>query len=226
MLSSQGDGTGTTDQALAPKTITGATTADPVVITLASHGYSDGDYLFIEGATGTTEINGLRVVTNKDTNTFEVTEPDGTTIGSAGTFGGTCTCAPAFVYAPTSTEVAVITRLNGYAYDSAFDDSKYFDITALTNGIEVRWYRNDAILKTLTATPVKIWNQWYLNAGVDAQAVDAGVANQTHSPLRWSFFKGCGELRIDGGQTEFIAVIIRDDVSGLGAQEMAIQGHF
>lgn len=54
------------------KTITGATAADPVVITAASHGFSDGWLVKIYDIVGMTELNGLIVrVASQDTNTFE-----------------------------------------------------------------------------------------------------------------------------------------------------------
>lgn len=68
-----------------PITITGATAADPVVITAASHGLSDGDIVKIRGVVGMTEINGKKYkVANNDTNTFELTTLDGSDVdGSA-----------------------------------------------------------------------------------------------------------------------------------------------
>ena len=54
------------------KTITGATAADPVVITAIAHGFLDGWLVRISDVTGMDEINGRIVrVANKDTNTFE-----------------------------------------------------------------------------------------------------------------------------------------------------------
>lgn len=62
----------------ASKTITGATQADPVVVTATSHGYSDGDYVDISEVVGMTEVNGKRfIVANKTANTFELTDEDG-----------------------------------------------------------------------------------------------------------------------------------------------------
>jgi hypothetical protein len=225
-MSTQGDGTGTTSQIVVVKTITGATTASPTVVTLASHGYSNGDYLFIEGATGTTEINGLRVVAAKTENTFQLTTPAGVAIGSAGTFGGTVTCAPAFVYKPASGKVAILERLVGYAFDATYDGGGYMGISALTNGIEVKWYRNDSSLVTLTAQPVKTWPQWSLGAGVDVGSGDGGAAQKTQALLRWTLSKGGGPLRVDGNQDELIAIIMRDTMTGVDAQEMSIQGNF
>ena len=58
-----------------PITITGATTADPVVITAVDHGLSNGDYVRIDGLVGMTELNGNTYkVANKADDTFELTD--------------------------------------------------------------------------------------------------------------------------------------------------------
>jgi len=66
-------------------TISGATQANPVVITATGHGYSNGDEIEISGVVGMTELNGKRyLVANKTTNTFEITNIDGTNINGTG----------------------------------------------------------------------------------------------------------------------------------------------
>ena len=75
-------------------TISGATVADPVVITDTSHGYADGDEVFIGAVGGMTELNGkYYLVSNKTTNTFELQDVDGANIDgsayTAYTSGGT-----------------------------------------------------------------------------------------------------------------------------------------
>ena len=63
------------------RTITGATAADPVVITATSHGFADGDEVQIDNVVGMTEINARRyVVANQTANTFELTDEDGNDI--------------------------------------------------------------------------------------------------------------------------------------------------
>ena len=63
------------------KTISGATQANPVVITATSHGYSNGDEISITSVSGMTELNNKRyLVANITTNTFEITNVDGTNI--------------------------------------------------------------------------------------------------------------------------------------------------
>lgn len=62
-----------------PKIITGATKASPVVITCASHGFSNGDKVRIRGVKGMTELNRFRfTIANVSTNTFELLGVDGT----------------------------------------------------------------------------------------------------------------------------------------------------
>lgn len=70
------------------KTISGATAADPVVITATSHGFTNGNHIKITGVEGMTELNGLEVVVaNKTDHTFECLGLDGTTF-TAYTSGG------------------------------------------------------------------------------------------------------------------------------------------
>jgi hypothetical protein len=70
-------------------TISGATRADPCVITATSHGFIDTDEVFIDSVVGMTELNGNRYrIENKTTNTFELRDVDSTgftTYSSAGT---------------------------------------------------------------------------------------------------------------------------------------------
>ncbi len=225
-MSSQGNGTGVRDWAIAVQSISGATTATPTVLTAAApHGYLEGDYIFIEGATGTTEINGLRKVKNPDINTFEITKPDGTEIGTVNIFGGTVTCAIAFVYVPR--RKVIVERFVGYAHDDSYDSTKYLGIDELPNGIEIKVFENDIPIKTLTTAPVKKWIQWACNAGVDAGNADGGVGQQTQTLLRWSIFKSLDRtgLIIDGRSDQLVAVIIRDTLTGLLGQELSAQGH-
>ena len=57
----------------ASKTISGLTAANPWVVTATSHGYADGDHVWINSVAGMTEVNGRRfTVANKTTNTFEL----------------------------------------------------------------------------------------------------------------------------------------------------------
>ena len=89
------------------KTITGATAADPVVITVAAHGLSNDDVIAIWDVGGMTDLNGKRyIIQDVTTNTFSLTDENGNAIdGSefdAYTSGGSCglvSAAPEFGYA-------------------------------------------------------------------------------------------------------------------------------
>lgn len=68
-----------------PITMTGATKADPVVITAASHGLSNGDQVRITQVVGMTNLNGrVYTVANANTNDFELTDDDGNDIDGTG----------------------------------------------------------------------------------------------------------------------------------------------
>jgi hypothetical protein len=88
----------------ATKTISGATAANPVVITATSHGYSNGDEVYITGVVGMTELNGkYYLIKSRTTNTFELTDVDSTNInGSAYTAYASAGTA-ARVYTVTTT---------------------------------------------------------------------------------------------------------------------------
>lgn len=63
--------------------ITGATNANPLVITSIAHGYSNGDWIYISEMTGMTELNGLVwIITNKTNDTYELTDLFGNVVNS------------------------------------------------------------------------------------------------------------------------------------------------
>lgn len=76
------------------KTITAITQASPGVFTIAGHGYSTGNEIYVENVGGMEEINGaFYLVVKIDANTFSLTDLDGnainTTAFTAFTSGGT-----------------------------------------------------------------------------------------------------------------------------------------
>ena len=78
------------------KPITGATAANPVVITSTAHGLSNGDEVYITGVAGMTELNGRNFkLTAVAANTFALTDLNGIAIDGTGytayTSGGTAT---------------------------------------------------------------------------------------------------------------------------------------
>ncbi len=74
----------------AAKTITGIALGYPTILTIAGHGFNNGDNISLAGIGGTTVLNGLSIpVQNKTTNTVALNID--TTGGVAFTSGGTAT---------------------------------------------------------------------------------------------------------------------------------------
>ena len=140
-----------TDHTDAPtKTITGATQANPVVITSASHGLNNGNKIVISGVVGMTELNGnTYYVQNATTNTFSLssnTDPASTTnvdgtgftaYGSAGTITPKTptTGQTGFLFEVDSTS-SLLTSATAIVVGSNFQfagDSQYYRVTAVTN---------------------------------------------------------------------------------------------
>jgi hypothetical protein len=68
-----------------PKTITNATTANPVEITSTAHGFSDGDFVRIQNIIGMTELNNnVYKVANKTANTYELNDENDSNIDGSG----------------------------------------------------------------------------------------------------------------------------------------------
>jgi len=67
------------------QTISGATQADPCVLTITGHTFADGDEIHVDSVVGMTQLNGERFrVANKTTNTVELQALDKTDIDSTG----------------------------------------------------------------------------------------------------------------------------------------------
>jgi hypothetical protein len=93
------------------KAITGATQANPVVITSNAHGLANGETIFIESVGGMTALNNQHfTVANVTTNTFELSGIDGTGY-AAYTTGGKWTKE----FRKTSTRVFQVRYTFGFA---------------------------------------------------------------------------------------------------------------
>jgi hypothetical protein len=68
--------------------ITGATSANPIVVTAPAHGFSAGNQVQISGAQGNASANGTFTITVVDANTFSLNGADGSA-AAAYTSGGT-----------------------------------------------------------------------------------------------------------------------------------------
>ena len=67
--------------AIAPATITGASKTKPVVITAADHGFSNGDFVYIDGVNGMTQLNNKTYkVASATANTFALQTTGGSNV--------------------------------------------------------------------------------------------------------------------------------------------------
>lgn len=92
--------TRTADPFLDKKNLTAATQANPCVVTTATHGYSTGDQIIIEGVVGMTELNGKKyTITVTGATTFELDGVDSTgfTAYSSGGYASKITLLPSVV---------------------------------------------------------------------------------------------------------------------------------
>ena len=65
--------------------VSSITQANPGVVTTATHGYSDGDEVFLYEVVGMTEVNGKAyIVANSTPTTFELTDVDGNNVDTTG----------------------------------------------------------------------------------------------------------------------------------------------
>jgi len=71
-----------------PLPIESTTDANPDVIKITGHGYTNGDTVLIFGALGDDAINGIRIVENVTANTFTMTDLGGAAIAGNGAYSG------------------------------------------------------------------------------------------------------------------------------------------
>lgn len=65
-------------------TVTGITRANPGVVTAAAHGFSNGDWVYLSGIVGMTQVNGQTyVVAGATTNTFQLNDVFGNSVNTA-----------------------------------------------------------------------------------------------------------------------------------------------
>ena len=91
----------------ATKAISGATNASLAVLTVASHGYSPGDWVFISGMIGMTNLNGLTWIVN--------TAPDGNHITLTDLFGTPVNSTNFGIYVSGGTTARIYTVAAPYA---------------------------------------------------------------------------------------------------------------
>lgn len=110
-----------------PKDITGATSANPVVITSTAHGFSNGDIVIPTDVVGMTELNGNSyTVANATANTFELSGINGTSYTTYVSGG---------VVRKTVTTVSGLSHLNGETVSILADGAVLPNVTVSAGAV-------------------------------------------------------------------------------------------
>lgn len=151
-----------------PVNITGATKANPVVVTAAGHGFTNGDIVRINGVTGMTELNDkFYQVASTTTNSFALKTTSGSNVNgtSYSTFTGATTnnndvvrkCM-LWVAASSACRVFVDSTDHGFQTgdyirtDSGTSTSSYRDISYTITRYDANTYTLDGQTSTSTAS--------------------------------------------------------------------------
>ena len=222
VLDSQGDGTGTTNQLPAAKTVSGATNATPIVVTATSHGYSDGDYVHITGVAGNTACNDLHVVANKTTNTFELTTPAGADVAGNGSYTSGGAAHLCFACKPGAGEHYCLHKFTGYFQGGVIMRPDYYlGTAALTVGIKVQVRQDTTLLHTLSPSPIKTAPLGWSHGARQLPPIEfiSGAA----MGFRWDF-AGCA-VNLDGDADEFLVVLHSDDMTSTAVEQQLMSVH-
>ena len=124
------------------KTITGATQASPGVITSASHGFSNGDEVYIDSVVGMTELNGRNyLIANATTNTFTLQDLFGNNIDTTG--------FTAYTSGGTATEI--------YEIATPYSEADLFDLRFAQSADTMYIVHPSYAVRTLTRTDHNAW---------------------------------------------------------------------
>lgn len=224
ILDSQGDGSGTIEQNVAGKTITGATNATPIVVTSTAHGYSNGDFVSISGVGGNTAANGVFKVANQTANTYELTDSAGADVAGNGTYTSGGTSYLCFACQPAAGVQFELRQLNVVAGDgAALAVEQYVGVSKLTNGVTLQVRNASGLVQTLTPAPVKAWADWGLSGNVSLPLANL-TSNNTDAVAAWILENADGGLLLNGDIGHYLIAVIADDLSGLTYQRMAVHG--
>lgn len=223
-LSSQGDGTGITSDAIAGVAIVSTTDATPIVVTTAGHTKNNGDLVFIRDHTTNVNANGLHIVANEDATTFELTDLLGVDVAGsgAGAGGADGTIYPCLWYKVLATELLLLESFSLHAADSSMAGAGYMALAALTNGMLLDIYRGTTLRASLQAAPVQDFADWGFVPGLVVVNGTETVSSDAIAHVAGAFQNA--PLLLDGRQDDSIILIAQDNLSGLIHQESAIGG--
>ena len=177
--------------------ITGATQGNPCQITQVGHGYSTGDWVFIQGVVGMTQLNGKYYqITNTGANTYTLQDLNGVNINSTGYTAYSSAGTGARVYTLTSPYAAADLALikfaqnvnslilchNAYpAYVLTLSTATSWTLTAITYGTTVQAPASLSSVTTLAAGNI---DYTYVVTAVDANGQESNASAQRSEPNR------------------------------------------
>ena len=153
------------------KTITAITKANPGVLTSNSHGFSNGDEVFIDSVGGMTELNGRNyLIANSTTNTFTLTDLFGVAVNS--------TNFTTFTSGGTATEI--------YEIASPYAEADLFDVRFAQSADTMYLVHPSYDIRTLTRTDHNAWTFATLSITGSPSPALSGTNNR---PSVVSFFE-------------------------------------
>jgi hypothetical protein len=127
-------------------TISAATKANPCVVTDTGHGYSNGAEIFITAVVGMTELNDkYYLVASKTTNTYELTNIDGTNINSSSftTYSSAGTSAQTIELATTYTTASLFQLKFAQSADILYVTHPDFEPRKISRSADTVWTITD-----------------------------------------------------------------------------------
>ena len=153
------------------KTITGITKANPGVLTSNSHGFSNGDEVFVDSVGGMTEINGRNYrVANSTTNTFTLTDLFGNAINT--------TSFTTYTSGGTATEI--------YETATPYAEADLFDIRFVQSADTMYLVHPSYDIRTLTRSD---HNNWTFATLTITGSPSPGLSGANNRPSVVSFFE-------------------------------------
>ncbi|MDP3459245.1 MAG: ubiquitin-activating E1 FCCH domain-containing protein [Hyphomonas sp.] len=127
----------------AQKNITGASKTSPVTVTSSSHGFSNGDRVWISGVSGMTQLNNkVYTVSSANTNSFNLLGVNGTSYSTYSSGGIIRKCAN------TNCEVTVTANGHGLANGDHVVISGVNGMTQINTGTHATWQVADVTANT------------------------------------------------------------------------------
>lgn len=153
------------------KTITGITKANPGVVTSSSHGFSNGDEVFVDSIGGMTELNGRNYrVANSTTNTFTLTDLFGNAMNT--------TSFTTYTSGGTATEI--------YETSTPYAEADLFDIRLVQSADTMYLVHPSYDIRTLTRSD---HNNWTFATLSITGSPSPGLGGANNRPSVVSFFE-------------------------------------